>query len=409
MKNLLFFALLAFLSVSCEKISPPENKPGPDTLLKFDEAEQIAANNAFSFELFKQTVSGEIKPNTIISPLSVTTALYMAYNGSNGETREQMASVLHLAENTDTAKLNAYYKQLLVRLSSADPKTTLNIANSLWMHNNFPVWPAFVETIKTSYDGEVSTLDFTDPQTLVTINQWVSNKTEGKITKILDEISPDEKVFLINALYFNAIWKKAFDVKNTTPGTFNSSEGPLSNILYLNSKDTFNYFENEQMQLVELPYGNGLYSMMIALPKTNKTLESLVNELNPTDWESWVDNMRSLKVHLSLPKFKLEYEIELNEVLKTLGMPIAFTDKADFSNISIYPLAISKVIHKTYIDVNEAGTEAAAVTSIGFEVTSMPIELEPVFRADKPFVFVICEKQTGAILFMGKVGKPEYQ
>ena len=296
-------------------------------------------------------------------------------------------------------------------MASLDEKVILEIANSIFYRKDFSVKEDFIHTNQTYYHAVISPLDFNSPEAVITINGWVADKTHDKITKIITEINPDHIMFLLNAIYFKGIWQTEFDENKTFQRYFTQENDEQIMVEMMTHRDSLFYFSNELFKAVEIPYGKGSYCMQVFLPEPDKSVNDIVLQLNEDNWKSWMNNFNIVeKIDLQLPKFKFKYEIKLNDVLSAMGMQIAFTNGADFSGIQDNaPLRIDYVKHKTFVEVNEEGTEAAAVTIVGIELTSIgPNEYIP-FHVDRPFLFTIIEKETGAILFIAKVMHPEYE
>ncbi len=369
----------------------------------------VTANTQFGFNLFDEIRKTEQDKNIFISPLSISIALAMTLNGASGETEQAMANTLHL-QGLDAEAINAGYAGLRQALEVADPKVILTIANSLWARQGVPFKQDFLQRNTEYFGAEVSTLNFTDPNTLTTINQWVNTNTNGKIQKILDEINPDMVLFLINAIYFKGTWQTEFDPARTRDGTFHLATGGEKQIPMMTRTGDYDYYENyeEKFQAISLPYGDGRMSMYIFLPYRESDLNTFLDGLNTENWENWIAQFNEQEVFLSVPKFKLEYEKTLNNPLQALGMDIAFAPgAADFSRMADLEalgknLYIGEVLHKAVVEVNEEGTEAAAVTSVGIRATSAP----PAFIADRPFFFAIRDNETKTVLFMGTVVDP---
>ena len=412
MKTLFYMVLVpALLLGSCQK--EPGTLPGPKPInLDQKSLELLQTSNDFAFDIFKEMVSNqESDDNLMISPLSMSLALAMTYNGADGDTKEAFEKVLHL-NGLSVEEINQSYQKLVSALLSVDPKVIMEIANSIWYRDDFYVENDFLNINKNYYDAEVTDLDFTDPASVDVINKWVSDKTHEKIDKIIEQIDPENVMFLINAVYFKGIWKYQFNKDDTQEEPFYDQNGNLfENVQMMSFKEKINYTSNDLFQAIELPYGQGNFNMIVLLPKYHVSLDNLVSEMNPANWETWMESFSNeTEVNVYLPKFKVEYKKELIPDLTQLGMGIAFSDFADFTKINKGGyLYISSVKHKTFIEVDEEGTEAAAVTSVTVSLTSAggggdgSIE----FRADHPFIYVIREKYTGAIMFMGKVAEPE--
>ena len=398
------------LSVGCDDLSLDmfDNKETAPAIGSID-GSVVAANTQFGFNLFNDIRKTEQNKNIFISPFSISIALAMTLNGASGETEQAMTNALQL-QGLDSEAINAGYAGLRHNLQTSDPKVILAIANSLWARQDVPFKQDFLQRNTQFFGAEISTLDFTDPNTLTTINQWVNTNTNGKITKILDEINPDAVLFLINAIYFKGSWQTEFDPSHTRDGTFHLVTGGEKQVPMMTRTGDYPYYENyeEKFQAISLPYGDGRISMYIFLPYRESDLNTFLDGLNTENWENWISQFREQEVFLSMPKFKLEYEKTLNNPLQSLGMGIAFAPGgADFSRMADLEilgrnLYIGEVLHKSVVEVNEEGTEAAAVTSVGVRVTSAP----PAFIADRPFFFAIRDNETKTVLFMGIVVDP---
>ena len=370
----------------------------------------VTANTQFGFNLFDEIRKTEQDTNIFISPFSVSLALAMTRNGAAGETEQAMTNTLQL-QGLDTEAINIGYAGLRQTLLIADPKVTLAIANSLWARQGVLFNQSFLQRNAQLFGAEISTLDFTDLRTVETINQWVDTNTNGKITKILDEIDPAAVLFLINALYFKGTWQEEFDPSETREGPFHLATGDVKQVPMMRQERQYPYYRGENFQGISLAYGDGRMRMYIFLPDRESDLNSLLENLNAESWENWMSQFHGQDVSLVMPKFKLEYERNLNDTLKALGMDIAFApDLADFSRMAPLEslgknLYIGEVLHKTFVEVNEEGTEAAAVTSVGVRATSVPPPPIP-FIVDRPFFFAIRDNQTKTVLFMGAVIDP---
>ncbi|MEI8086919.1 MAG: serpin family protein [Paludibacter sp.] len=408
MKTAFKLLIILLLAVSCKT----QNEPDPivnaedakPIALRVGLEKRVAQDNEFAFDLLKKTIENSGETNVFVSPLSVSIALGMAWNGANGQTKTEMATALKMS-GMSVADINEYYKVMQTNLPTIDPTTKLSIANSLWYRTGFQVKTDFLKVNSDYFNAEVRDLDFAQTWAKDTINNWCSRKTNKLIPTIIDEIPNDAMMYLINAVYFKGIWRSKFDKKVTTERDFSNELSQTTKVNMMYQKDTFAYYSDNTAQYLDMPYGNKAFSMTVMLPLQNKTTAEILANLTLENWNSTLKNMVEREVMLSLPRFKVENKFTLNEVLKNMGMNLAFTDNADFSNISDIDLLISKVLHKTYITVDEEGTEAAAVTAIEIGVTSMPDY--PIFTVNKPFVFVIREKSTGVILFIGKIGNVE--
>jgi serpin B len=366
-----------------------------------------AESSDFAFGLFQQVASGDYVDNIVLSPLSAKLALAMAYNGAVGETKDAMAGVLDL-EGMSLEEVNEQLGNLMLSLEQADEKVLLEIANSLWANEDYELRQDFVERCRESYEAEVANLDFSDPEAPGTINAWVKEKTHDKIEKIIDRLTPELALILINAVYFNGKWQTQFDASLTEDGDFHLMDGNTVTAPLMRRAGEYSYYESEDLQAVSLPYGEGRMSMYVVLPSEGMDYGEFLSTLNEADWEQWMGMFEDREGELVLPRFKVEYEKELSDALEAMGMESAFKGGLDdiFTDNTAGPTYISKVLQKTYIDVNEEGTEAAAVTSVEVEMTAMP-DTEPfAMRVDRPFFFTIRDNQTGALIFMGSITNP---
>lgn len=369
----------------------------------------IAAQNRFAFNFFKSALRQDPTfSNKLISPMSIYLDLSMAYNGAAGATLDSMKKALQL-DNVTHDQLNSTSKILMQGLPETDPKVTIRIANSIWYRDEgIPPLPDFLKITSHDYLARVTAADFNDPATKNEINGWVAGKTHDKIKKVIDHIDPTDVMYLINAVYFKGQWKFKFDSKETRNRTFNApDEGPVQ-ASFMTQTGAFLFYQNDSMACIELPYGSGAFNMYILLPDEHITARQLALSLNESAFKHVLSSMDSFRVQLWMPKWEYRYEIKnMKPELTDLGMAIAFGPHADFSNM--YPrshqVSISKALHKTYIAVDEKGTEAAAVTAIGIGTTSMPAG-PPVMDINRPFLYVIAEKNTGAVLFTGEVNNP---
>jgi len=404
--------ITAFFAVSCEnEIEPKQPDLNPEPAQHIDMpvalAPRIAQGNEFAFDLFYNILQTTNKKNVFISPLSVDFALGMTLNGANSVTEQEMKNVLRHSGLTDT-QINEYYQLMLNALPSIDPTTKLNIANSIWCRKGFPFYQSFLDINAKYFDAEINNLDFASPTALKTINDWCAKKTNDLIKEPLDEIPPNAVMYLINAIYFKGIWITQFEKKNTAKAIFYAENGVQKQVDMMHIPEgAFPYYADANAQYLDMGYGNGAFSMTLILPYNGKTLQNVIDNLSPDYFNDIVENrLDSINLKVFLPRFKTEYKTDLKDVLIAMGMPSAFDPigTADFSGMSDAYLYINRVIHSTFVEVNEEGTEAAAVTIVEMMEKSMGGGL-PVFRADKPFLFVIRENSTGAVLFMGKMGE----
>jgi len=406
----LLITLVVILFASCDSGIDPQQDPEPAQRIEIPLAlvPRITQGNAFAFDLFYKILQTTDQKNVFISPLSVDFALGMTLNGANSVTEQEMKNVLRHSGLTDT-QINEYYQLMLKALPSIDPTTKLNIANSIWCREGYPFYQKFLDINAKYFDAEISNLDFSSPAALKTINDWCSKKTNNLIKEPLDEIPPNAVMYLINAIYFKGIWITQFEKKNTAKATFYAESGVQNQVDMMHIPEgAFPYYADENAQYLDMGYGNGAFSMTLILPHDGKTLRDVTDNLSENYFNDIVKNrFDSTNLKVFLPRFKTEYKTELSDVLIAMGMPSAFDiplGTADFSGMSPFYLYINRVIHSTFVEVNEEGTEAAAITIVEMAERS-PGSGSPVFRADKPFLFVIRENSTGAILFMGKMGE----
>ena len=407
--NLPIIALiLAGIPISCENSEPVKKDPAKITLNYKSEA-ILEADQEFAFELFGKVNALTEEDNYMISPLSVSYALGMTMNGAAGTTLDAFYDVLHFGDLTNM-EVNESYKDLMDQMVHLDDKVEFSIANSIWYKLGYNVLNEFITTNQNYFDAAVRELDFSDPQAVDIINGWIEEKTNDKIKDMLDYIPSNAVMYLINAIYFNATWKYEFDKSQTAEGPFYIGEAGFTTADFMKVKGAFNYTVAEDFSAVEMPYGDSTFSMVVMLPSGEKSTDDLISQMDHSQWNTWFKNSAVRNVQIELPKFKYGFKSLLNDPLIDLGLEIAFSGGADFSRITPgADLYISRVIHQTFIDVQEEGTEAAAATIVEIRETSAGGDSTPIFRADKPFLYVIKENSTGAILFMGKVGMPVYE
>ena len=409
-KIFLFTALLAVLSIACTEVESaidPEEKGkqsnGP-IILRAELQKRVAQDNEFALDLFKKTIESSSDSNVFISPLSMSIALGMALNGADGTTKTEMETALKMS-GMSSDNINEYYKIMLEALPKADSLTKLMIANSIWYREGFQVKQPFLDINAAYFNAEIRSLDFSKTWAKDTINNWCSRKTNNLIKDVIVAIPPLTMMYLINAVYFKGEWAEKFDEKNTHEVDFTDENNKVSKVNMMHSTDSFPYFEDSNAQYLEMPYGNGAYSMTVILPANGKTIGNVLDYLNTDRLNTALGKLQKKTVMVFFPRFRTECKYEMFDMLKAMGMNKAFQENADFSRICDIDLYISSVIHKTYVEVTEEGTEAAAVTVIEFGTTSMPSH--PNFTANKPFIFLIREKGTGVILFAGKMGSVE--
>jgi serpin B len=412
------FIMLSFLAtiLACDKTRDLQ-KPGEKEKEKEKEAtpislttkqlERVAVDNAFSFEMFRR-VAREDKENALFSPLGLNMALGMLYNGTSGETRGEMAAVMGMA-GFSIEEFNAYYKKIADALLAADPLTEMGIVNSIWSREGFPVLPAFVEVNAAYFDAVARTLDFSKPGAVNTINAWCAEKTKNRIPEIIKPpISETTVMYLMNAIYFKNKWRHKFDKKDSKVADFTTATGAKKRVTLMEQTTTFPYYEDELLECVELPYGNGAFSMAVILPRAGTGLDALVDQLDNDKWNSIVAKLYPTPIRLKLPRFTANREMDLITSLKDASITRIFSDLlAEFDNLSAQKVFVSLVKQKTFAEVNEEGTEAAAVTVVGVDLTFAGPTSDIPFFANRPFLYLIRERSTGAILFIGRMNDPE--
>ncbi|MEG4517526.1 MULTISPECIES: serpin family protein [unclassified Microcoleus] len=378
-------------------MTPPNNQRNVDARL-------VAANTKFGFNLFNTLTKQQPNQNIFISPTSVALALSMAYNGVSGETKQEMTKVLELTGMTPQ-EINAANQALQNSFQKVDSNVQVLIANSLWAQQGFSLKPEFMQTNQQYYNSNLTELDFMNPQALSIINNWVSQKTQGKIDKIVDKITPGEVLFLINAIYFKGNWKTPFDKSQTANKTFFLPNGISKQHPMMSQKGFYWYYETDKFEAVSLPYGKqGSLSMYIFLPRLNSNLETFLQQLTAENWNEWMQEFTHINATIEIPRFQIEYEVELQNTLTALGMAGIFDiSKADFSPMTDDNVAVASVKHKTFVEVNEEGTEAAAITSIQLTRSASPFQM----NVNRPFFCAIRDNTTGTILFMGTIVDPK--
>lgn len=383
--------------------------PGPITELPREltasERTVIEGSNTFALDLLRTSVARNAgSPNVFLSPLSASMALGMTMNGAEGETWSQMRDMLGF-DALEESEINESYRALIGLLLDLDSRVTFGLGNSIWTREGYPVLPEFYDRARTHFDAEVRELDFSDPAAADRINTWVEDVTRGRITEMVDKIPGNVVMYLINAVYFKGDWTSQFDPDRTTTAPFTTRAGETVSVPLMSQTSEFRTFRAGAAQGVELPYGGGAFSAVAVQPSGDRSLDDLVAELDRGTWDEWTDLLDSAtaaEAAVALPRFELEYEEVLNGTLQTLGMTHAFDGRADFSRmVEGGGVWVDEVRQKTFLKVDEEGTEAAAATSVAV-VESAP----PTFRFDAPFLFVIRERLSGTILFIGTIGDP---
>lgn len=406
MRKIAIFAIVAALAVSCGKPDDdPKNNPLKPIELSTKSVELVQKGDTFGLAFLEQVNAAATK-DYIISPLSMQILLGMVLNGAQGETAAQICNVLGYGAG-DTPAVNEFCLSMLQQLPALDKKTKLTLANAIFVDDGWPLLDTYKQNVGKYYMAEVSNLDFGNNEaSLKAINGWCSKQTNGLIPKVLDEVNHNILAYLLNALYFKSQWTDKFNTSLTAQEAFTAEDGTKSTVSMMKRLDDAQYTEDEVFRAVRLPYGNGAFSMTVFLPQQGNKLADVVGRLKKIGWGAVRESMRSYEVDLWLPKFETKYHIELNDILSAMGMPLAFDRMlADFTAMSPYALCLSFVQQDAVIKVDEDGAEAAAISVAGMEkCTSAGPGETVVFHADQPFLYLISEASTGAILFAGRFG-----
>ena len=405
---ILAVAAIACLA-GCKKNNPDNNGTTPierkDIALTKAQQGYVQAGNTFAFNLYRQVLKQE-ESSFMVSPLSIEYALAMLCNGAAGNTQTEILNLLGYKAG-EMADVNEFCKYLTKALYEVDNTVKLNIANALIANTAFArLKKDYISILTNNYDALAKGYNFVSENAaaLSYINNWAKEQTAGMISKLLDDLDPTTYALLMNAIYFKGIWCKdiEFDARDTRADKFTREDGSEAQVDYMNKTTGMLYRAEDGFQMVGLPYGNSAYQMVVMLPDNGKKLSDMVAALTGDSFRSM--RMSTTTVKIKLPKFETENKIDLNEILQALGMNLAFSEAADFSAMAEDPLCVSRVFQKAKIKVDEKGTEAAAVTVIDMKETSVaPGSMEiPEFYATHPFMYLIREISTGAILFMGK-------
>jgi serine protease inhibitor len=393
---------------SCKKSVPQAEDISKNIVLPGGGPSEIQANDQFAFDFLHAALEADqTTSNKLISPLSIYLALSMVENGAGSGTRDSIEEALRV-ENINIDVLNQTSLALIQGLPMVDPQVTLSIANSIWYNQNIQPLPGFLNLIQEYYLAKIAPLNFSDPNSVNTINQWISDNTQQKITQVLNSVSPNDLMYLINALYFKGNWKYAFDPTKTTSHFFYLSHIDSISTPFMTLHSTLNYFRNDSVQMLQLPYGGGDFNMFVLSAPNNGSLTDLAESLNPSMFSNWKSQLNPQDIQLSLPKFKYGYSIDdMEPPLAEMGMGIAFSKGADFSNMYNIPAYINKAIHKTFIDVDETGTEAAAVTVVGITASDVGANQPIPVIFNQPFAYVIQDISSGTLLFIGLLYNPQ--
>ncbi|MEK3886433.1 serpin family protein [Bacillus sp. FSL K6-3431] len=412
MKKMIVPLLLAstiVLAVGCGTKNGPDSSEVSSKVDfgKEDYKKIVASNNELGFKLLGK-VGADENDNTFISPTSLLMALSMVYNGADGVTKEEIAKTIQ-ADGIDVNELNKANLSLVTKLQKDSDQIHLNVANSIWLNENFHFQNDFAQHNKDYFNAELQEIDISDSKSPKTINDWVKKSTNEKIDEVVESpLDPNLVAMIINAIYFKGAWTYEFDKSKTENRTFQLADGTKKDVPLMTLTKELDYIENENFQAVTLPYGDGEMSMKVFLPKENSSLDEFKKSLTNENWKKWNSDFHKKEGTIIIPKFKLEYEVLLSESLKSFGMIKAFAKDADFTKMikEKDPLWISEIKQKTFVDVNEKGTEAAAVTSIEMRTTSISVDEPFHMEVNRPFFLAITDDETDTILFMGSISNP---
>ena len=393
---------------NCKTVDNSEEDP--ETLAAKAKLIESESNSEFGIDLFKTLVVNDPSDNIFISPLSVSMALGMTMNGATGNTAYEMQNTLGFSDMTQE-EINMGYKSLMRELQDADNQVEFDIANSVWAKESLSMKDEFKTTVEEYFEAETASVDFSDPKTLDRINAWVADHTNQRITKIIDEIKSEDVMFLINAVYFNGNWKYEFDPEDTHTSPFYLDETSTVDVEMMVQMTDVHYYIDNTVTMIDLPYGNEAYSMQLIMPtQSNYSLETFVEKhISASNLTQWNSQLEEGEYFISIPKIKIEYEIDLISDLRSLGMNQVF-DRGAAELYNLFEgtggnLFASAVTHKTFLRVDEEGTEAAGVTAITVGTTSG--NFTPTILFNKPYILLIKEKSTGVIPFIGKISRPE--
>ena len=399
MKKMIWGVMFLFLACSKEYPDPLNPDPAVNVTLAGKESTR------FGWEVFKQILTTSTDDQVLISPWSITSAMSMALNGANGDTEQNLRQKMFSDVLGSTQEVNKQMYNLMLALSQNKGIRLDQTNGAFYDPDRLNINRNFLDTLETYYRAGEKALNFDDPASLSTINGWVKDKTQNKIDKILEEIDPLDVMFLINALYFKGDWQKPFAAEITRPADFFPAQGATQNVPFMQADETLNYRDAADYQAVELAFKDTNFVLQVIMPKELE-LDDFIKGLTATELQTFITQTFDRgRIILMLPKFELEYKITLNDALQKTGIDLAFNPvKADFSRIgkgTFGNLYISKVEHKTYLKIDEKGAEGAAVTSVGISQTSLP----PVFQFNRPFMVTLVHKSSGALIFVGKVGR----
>ncbi len=364
----------------------------------------VAAINAFAFRVFLQIVKRNGNRNLFISPLSLTLALALLHNGADGTTKQELAEILGI-QSIGLEEANTAYAALRDELKQCGSQVHLSIANSLWMHERLLFRQDFSQRSQNFYSAEVFNLNFADSNAPLSINDWVKNKTNGKINEIIKpgDIDANTILILLNAIYFKGVWKWQFSKANTKEAPFILLDGKSKLHPLMTQSGVYEYFQSKDFQAIALPYEDSNISMIVFLPDEQNSLSNFQQRLDTQKWQQWRSQFSRMQGYLGLPRFKIDYEDSLMDAFKAMGMKVALSSRANYQNMCDAFVSISDIRHKAFMEVNEEGTEAAAATSV---LMQRSINQKFSMVVNRPFFCAIQDDQTGVILFMGAIWEP---
>jgi serpin B len=408
-------AIGTFLMINIDKLTASADQPqraDESGVTEQGKTTLASANNAFALDLYRELLNENTQGNLFFSPWSIESVIAMAAEGASGDTASEMLAAGRLP--SETAERRSAFAAFYNMLNQADAEYQLSSANALWVQDAYPLHAAYLQQVQQYYAGKAQNLNFSsDPEAArETINSWVERRTKDRIKGLLPpgSIDPMTRLVLTNAIYFKGKWEHEFDPGRSFDSKFWLTDEQSVVTKFMRFKDSdiaLPYFENDELQVLKLPYKGDEIEMLILLPKAGVSLDGIQNELSVQHLQELTNQLAVQEVTVQLPRFKFDSKYELNDKLKNLGMLKAFSAEADFSGMtSTEQLYISLVVHQAFIEVNEEGTEAAAATGMAIAGTAAPINQPPLFRAERPFIFAIQHKASEAILFLGKVSDP---
>lgn len=410
--RLILFTILLSSLLAChpKKVTTSSTNTGNIPLRAIEQPDPalVDANNQFALELYQQLSSYD--KNVFLSPYSVTTALAMTYAGARSETEAQMSKVLHFDRDQDAFHLKM--RDLIAYMSGLNKADSIEFstAQSFFAQRDFRFLDSYITLLKQQYQSGMQLVDFKNEleKSRLLINDWVAKKTHDRIQNLIPQgmINQLARLVLVNAIYFKGSWSVAFDEKLTTPRSFFLPDGKSIQVPFMSKENTmFNYVSNDELQMAELPYADSSMSMLVILPARNVSFSALEQKMTSTVYNEWIRSLKPEIINLMMPKFSTTTDFELSDVLKKMGMPLAFSLQADFSGMDgKKDLMIDKVIHKAFVEVSEKGTEAAAATAV--VIRQKTTILRPGLILNRPFMIILKENKYNSILFMGRINNP---